>query len=43
MSTAPPVPGPSPLFLIATFSVAIAVGVLIAYFGITGQLGAGVP
>jgi hypothetical protein len=35
--------GPPRSFLIITFAVAIAVGVLIAYFGITGQLGAGIP
>jgi len=41
MSTAPT--GPSRSFLVITFALAIVVGVLIAYFGITGQLGAGVP
>jgi hypothetical protein len=34
---------PSRTFLIVTFAVAIAVGVLIAYFGMKGQLGAGIP
>jgi len=34
---------PSRAFVIATFALAIAVGVLIAYFGIRGQLGAGIP
>lgn len=41
MSIAPT--GPSRTFLVVTFAIAITVGVLIAYFGITGQLGAGVP
>lgn len=41
MSSAPP--GASRAFLIVTFAVAIAVGVLVAYFGITGQIGAGIP
>jgi hypothetical protein len=36
-------PGPSRAFLVITFAAAIAVGVLVAYFGITGQLGAGIP
>jgi hypothetical protein len=30
-------------FLIVTFAVAIAVGALIAYLGITGAIGAGIP
>jgi hypothetical protein len=30
-------------FIILTFGVATAVAVLIAYFGITGQIGAGIP
>jgi hypothetical protein len=41
MST--PSTGPSRAFLIVTFTVAILVGVLVAYFGITGQIGAGIP
>ncbi|HXQ79254.1 MAG: hypothetical protein WB788_02980 [Thermoplasmata archaeon] len=41
MTTAPT--GPSRTFVVLTFAVAVAVGVLIAYFGITGQIGAGVP
>jgi hypothetical protein len=42
--SAPAAPsGPSRAFLIAVFAVAIAVGVLVAYFGITGQIGAGIP
>jgi len=34
---------PPTTFLVVTFAVAILVAVLIAYFGITGQLGAGIP
>jgi len=34
---------PSRLFLLVTFGSAIVVAVLIAYFGINGQLGAGIP
>lgn len=30
-------------FLIAVFAAAIVVGVVIAYLGITGQMGAGIP
>jgi hypothetical protein len=41
MSAAPT--GPPRTFLVVTFALAIAVGVLVAYFGITGQLGAGIP
>ncbi|MGD0588090.1 MAG: hypothetical protein ABSA63_04775 [Thermoplasmata archaeon] len=41
MSTPPT--GPSRTFLVVTFAVAILAGVLIAYFGITGQIGAGIP
>ena len=41
MST--PTTGPSRAFLIITFAAAIIVGVLIAYFGITGRIGAGIP
>ncbi|HLM70767.1 MAG TPA: hypothetical protein VK423_05260 [Thermoplasmata archaeon] len=43
MSTPPASTGPSTTFLVGTFAIAIAVGVLIAYFGIKGQLGAGIP
>jgi hypothetical protein len=32
-----------PLFLIAVFGVAIVVGAVIAYLGITGHIGAGIP
>ncbi len=38
--TVPPVPLS---FLIVTFGVAIAVGILIVYFGINGQLGGPIP
>lgn len=31
------------LFLVVTFAVAIAVSALIAYFGITGQIGGPIP
>jgi len=34
---------PSTTFLVLTFGVAIAVGALVAYLGITGQIGAGIP
>ena len=34
---------PSTAFLVLTFGGAIAVGVLVAYLGITGQIGAGIP
>jgi hypothetical protein len=34
---------PSSAFVILTFVAAIAIGVLIAYLGITGRIGAGVP
>jgi len=34
---------PSLLFLVLTFGSAIVVAVLVAYFGINGQLGAGIP
>ena len=30
-------------FIIAAFVVAAAVGLLIAYFGVSGSLGAGIP
>ncbi|HXY12398.1 MAG TPA: hypothetical protein VEJ85_02755 [Thermoplasmata archaeon] len=36
-------PSPSSAFLIATFGAAIVVGALIAYLGITGQIGAPIP
>ena len=36
----PPVP---PSFLIVIFAIAIAAGAALAYFGATGQLGAGIP
>jgi len=36
-------PKPSTTFVVLTFAVAIAVGVLVAYLGITGQIGAGIP
>jgi len=31
------------MFVIVVFAVALAVAALIAYYGFTGQLGAGVP
>jgi hypothetical protein len=35
---------PVPLaFLVTTFAVAIAVGVLVMWLGITGRIGAGIP
>jgi len=34
---------PPTAFLVVTFGVAIAVGALIAYLGITGQIGAPIP
>jgi len=43
MSAPAHVPRMSMLFVIVTFGVAIAVAILIAYFGITGQIGAGIP
>jgi hypothetical protein len=39
-SATPPVPL---AFLIATFSIAIAIGVLVMWLGITGRIGAGIP
>ena len=30
-------------FLIVIFAIAVATGALVAYFGMTGQLGAGIP
>lgn len=41
MSSAPS--GPSTAFLVITFAVAIGIGLIIAYFGVTGHLGAGIP
>lgn len=38
-----PSTAPSTAFLVVTFTAAIAIGALIAYLGITGQIGAGVP
>lgn len=43
MSAQTSVPKPSMTFILLTFGIATAVGVLIAYLGITGQIGAGVP
>jgi len=43
MSSPSTTPAPSSAFLVVTFAVAIAIGVLIAYLGITGQIGAGIP
>lgn len=39
-SSAPPLPW---LFFIVAIIVAVAVGTIIAYLGVTGHLGAGVP
>jgi len=36
-------PAPSQAFLVITFVAAALVGVAIAYLGITGQIGAGIP
>jgi hypothetical protein len=36
-------PRVSTTFLVVTFAVAIAVGALVAYFGITGALGGPIP
>jgi hypothetical protein len=33
----------SPTFLVVTFGAAIAIGVLIVYFGIHGQIGGPIP
>jgi hypothetical protein len=33
----------STAFLVGVFVVATAVGVVVAYLGITGQIGAGIP
>lgn len=43
MSASAPLPKPPLLFLILTFGIAITVGVLVIYFGMTGQIGAGIP
>jgi len=43
MSAPSAIPPPSRAFLVLTFAGAIGIGVLIAYLGITGQIGAGVP
>lgn len=43
MSSTSNLPKPPPLFLFLTFGVAIGIGVLIAYLGMTGQIGAGIP
>jgi hypothetical protein len=43
MSSSQGAPTVSTGFVIATFAFAIIVGVLIAYLGITGQLGASIP
>lgn len=39
----PPSAGLPWTFLVVTFAVAVVVVVLVAYFGIHGQLGAGIP
>lgn len=39
-NASPPVPRS---FLIVVFGVAIAIGVIVAYLGFTGALGAGIP
>jgi len=43
MNGPPPRSGPPLLFLVVTFTVASVVAILIAYFGINGTLGAGIP
>jgi len=43
MSSPSPTPAPSRAFVVITFAAAIAIGALVAYLGITGQIGAGVP
>jgi len=43
MSSPSTTSAPSSAFVVVTFAVAIAIGVLIAYLGITGQIGAGIP
>jgi len=43
MTAAAPMPKPGLLFLVLTFGVAIAVGAAVIYFGINGQIGAGIP
>lgn len=43
MTTSAAAQDPSRAFVVALFVVAIVVGALIAYFGITGRLGAGIP
>lgn len=43
MDDAPPGPRLPVRFVVVTFVVAAAVGAAILYFGLSGQLGAGVP
>ncbi len=44
MSAANERPAPIPLaFVIVSFAAAIAIGAAIAYLGITGRIGAGIP
>ncbi len=43
MSESPNDPTIHPAFLVAVFVIAIVVGVLVAYLGITGKIGAGIP
>jgi len=43
MPTPPPEPELPIRFVVVTFVVAAVVGALILYFGLTGQLGAGIP
>ena len=43
MPESSPDPSIPPAFLIVVFAVAILIGALVAYFGITGHLGAGIP
>lgn len=38
-----PPPAPSRMFVVTVFAIAIAVGVLVAYFGITGHIGGPIP
>jgi len=37
------IPAPSGAFLAVAFGLSIAIGILIAYLGIRGQIGASIP
>ena len=43
MASTPPTPRVPVRFVIVTFVVSIVIGVAIAYYGIHGQLGGGIP